>query len=93
MLHASARGTAASALHAERSAVSGLPGPGPCSRIHRKGALCSLSARLLLLVRSGDEISGAAGYRSPSESARRSFVPFRAKRARANPPGDTSEVA
>jgi hypothetical protein len=45
-----------------------------------------------LLRRSGDEISGDAGDRSPSESARRSFLPS-AKRVRADPPGDTSEVA
>jgi hypothetical protein len=44
------------------------------------------------IVRSGDEISGDAGYRSQSER-RAARSSLRAKRARANPPGDTSEVA
>jgi hypothetical protein len=45
----------------------------------------------LVLVRSGDEISGDAGYSSASESARRSFVsPAPSGHA---PIRDTSEVA
>jgi hypothetical protein len=35
---------------------------------------------LSLLVRSGDEISGDSGYRSPRESARRSFLPSARRR-------------
>jgi hypothetical protein len=43
-----------------------------CQRNGKSGAP---PAGRLVLVRSGDEISGDAGYRSPSESARRSFLP------------------
>jgi hypothetical protein len=45
------------------------------------------------VVRSGDEISGDAGYARRAKASAGSFVPFRAKPARADPPGDTSEVA